>query len=285
MRRSAFAALFLAAACSAQNAAAPEKAVDPAAVPTLEQLWIAEGFSAPEGVAAAPGGGYFISNVGGDGEAKDGEGWISVISTDGKVVTERFTDGLDAPKGMAVMDGVLYATDIDTVRIIDAATGARTGDVVIEGAQFLNDATVWNGAIYVSDSGAASIYKLENGEAKLWLKDERLGGVNGLLGSGGVMFVSTMNSGSLFAAGADGMLTEIASGMENADGIGEVPGGGWLVSAWPGGVFFVSPEGETTEILNTRDAQILQNDLTMFGDIVIVPNWLPGTVTAWKAVR
>jgi len=32
-------------------------------------------------------------------------------------------------------------------------------------------------------------------------------------------------------------------------------------------------------------APITQNDLTVFGDVVIVPNLRNGTVTAWKVVR
>ncbi|HBX98321.1 MAG TPA: hypothetical protein DEG72_15620, partial [Hyphomonas sp.] len=36
-------------------------------VASIEQAWIAEGFESPEGVAAAPDGGYFISNVVGEG--------------------------------------------------------------------------------------------------------------------------------------------------------------------------------------------------------------------------
>jgi len=284
MRLFFIALLAFTAACSDPNAG--ESLSDSASTtPNLEQAWIAEGFNAPEGVAAAPQGGYFISNIVGEGAGKDGEGWISVLSEDGEIVTEKFAEGLDAPKGMAVHDSRLYVTDIDQVRIFSAETGEPAGSIAIDGARFLNDATVWNGAVYVSDSGGASIHKLDGETATLWLEDERLDGVNGLLGDGGALYISTMTSGSLLSADAEGNLTEIANGMENADGIGLVPGGGWLVSSWPGAIYYVSPEGETTELLDTREAGTLQNDLTMFADTVIVPNWNPGTVTAWKVVR
>ncbi|WP_375201915.1 SMP-30/gluconolactonase/LRE family protein [Hyphococcus sp.] len=284
MRLFSIAMLAFAAACSAPDPAAPA-AEEASTTPKLEQIWIAEGLTAPEGVAAAPQGGYFISNVVGEGGAKDGEGWISILSEDGDIVTEKFAEGLDAPKGMAVHEGRLYVADLDQVRIFNAETGEPAGTIAIDGARFLNDATVWGGAVYVSDSGGASIHKVDGEAATLWLENDRLGGINGLLGDGDTLYISTMESGSLFAADADATLTEIASGMENADGIGLVPGGGWLVSSWPGAIYYVSPEGETTELLDTREAGILQNDLTMFGDLVIVPNWRPGTVTAWKAVR
>ncbi len=96
------------------------------------------------------------------------------------------------------------------------------------------------------------------------------------------MFVSTMSGGYLFEATVAGGWREIASGMTDADGIGVLPGGGWLVSSWPGEIHHVSADGAVTSVLNTREAGILQNDLTLFGDLVIVPNWEPGTVTAWR---
>lgn len=284
MRLFSIAVLAFAAACSGPNATDPNGEAA-STTPNLEKAWIAEGFTAPEGVAAAPQGGYFISNVAGNPADKDGEGWVSILSEDGALVTEKFAEGLDAPKGMAVHNSVLYVNDVDQVRMFSAKTGEPTGTIAIDGARFLNDATVWNGAVYVSDSGGASIHKLDGETATVWLEDERLDGVNGLLGEGDALYISTMTSGSLLSADAEGNLTEIANGMENADGIGLVPGGGWLVSSWPGAIYYVSPQGETTELLDTREAEILQNDLTVFGDTVIVPNWNPGTVTAWKIVR
>lgn len=282
MRLFSIAALAFAAACSSPNEEAAKAA---SAAPQLDQLWIAEGFSAPEGVAPAPEGGYFISNVAGEGGEKDGEGWISILSEEGKIVREKFADGLDAPKGMAVHDDKLYVADIDQVRIYAADSGVSLGGVAIAGARFLNDAAVWNGAVYVSDSGAARIHRINGASAELWLEDERLGGVNGLLGDGDTLYISTMNTGSLFAADSEGGLTEIANGMIDADGIGLVPGGGWLVSSWPGAIHYVSPEGAVTELLDTREAGVFQNDITMFGDLVIAPNWRPGTVTAWRLKR
>ncbi|NOX96029.1 MAG: hypothetical protein GXP04_13320, partial [Alphaproteobacteria bacterium] len=70
MRFFPLALIILISACSAQEAAEDSASSTPAAtemaIPQLEPLWIADGFSAPEGVAKAPGGGFFISNVSGD---------------------------------------------------------------------------------------------------------------------------------------------------------------------------------------------------------------------------
>ncbi|MFZ5619121.1 MAG: hypothetical protein ACOZAA_17550 [Pseudomonadota bacterium] len=288
----------LAAACSKAPApdAAPVDALaaaEPAAETApaqlrLEPLWIAQGFSAPEGVALSPDGAYFISNVAGEGEAKDRAGWITKLSAGGAIVAERFIDGLDAPKGMAIKDGVLYVADIDQVRTFDAVSGAAGAVIAIPEATFLNDATVWRDEVYVSDSGTARILRLSPEGPVVWRAGPELDGVNGLLGADDRMFVSTMTSGSLFEATAEGGWREIAAGMIDADGIGIVPasaGGGFLVSSWPGEIHYVSGDGSVSSLLNTREAATLQNDLTIFGDTVIVPNWMPGTVTAWRLVR
>tara|TARA_R100001244_G_scaffold49744_1_gene43889 strand:- start:1428 stop:2273 length:846 start_codon:yes stop_codon:yes gene_type:complete len=272
-------AIVLAAGC-VQAPAEPEAAA--LSIPNIEQAWIAEGFESPEGVAATPDGGYFISNVVGEGSVKDGDGYIAHLSPDGVITKRYWAAKLDAPKGMAVLDGALYATDIDNVVMFGVADGKRLGKVRIEGAKFLNDATAWNGAIYVSDSGDAAIYRISDGVAELWLQDERLAGVNGLLGDGDRMLVSTMTTGSLFSVTAEGVLSEIASGMENADGIGLVPGGGYLVSSWPGQIHYVGEDGVVTTLF---DEEISQNDLTVIGDTVIVPNWGQNTLTVWKVSR
>lgn len=264
------------------NAASEENAAT--AIPALERMWVTSGFSSPEGVALAPDGRYFISNVVGDGSAADGEGFISIVTPNGEIADPRFVDGLNAPKGMAVMDGKLYVADIDTIRVRDALTGETIADIPLAGAKFLNDMTVWQGHVYVSDSGDAAIHRLDGETVTLWKKDEVLAGVNGLLGDGERLLVSTMTEGHLIEYTDEAAARVIASGMTDADGIGLAPGG-YLVSAWRGEIYFVSKAGEVSSLLTTRDQGILQNDLTVFGNTVIVPNWKPGTVTAWQVTN
>ena len=280
LRYLALPTFLLAAAC----ASAPAETL---AVPALEPLWVAEGFQGPEGAVQAPDGSYYISNVFGDSGAKDGNGYISKLSTGGVIVERYWSAKLDAPKGMAILDGTLYVTDIDRVVMIDAETGSRKGQIPIEGALFLNDATVWNGQVFVSDSGSARIHVLDGETASVWMEDEVLTGVNGLLGDADRMLVSTMTAGDLLSVDADRNVTGIATGMEDGDGIGLVPGGGYLVSSWPGQVHYAGEGGTVTTLLDTTgdETPITQNDLTVFGDVVIVPNLRNGTVTACKVVR
>lgn len=253
--------------------------------PRLEKLWVAEGFSAPEGATRAPDGTYFISNVAGGGTDKDGAGWISRIAGDGRVLDARWAEGLDAPKGMAVHDGALFVADIDRVRSFDAATGEPLDVWPIDGAGFLNDVAVWRGAVYVSDSRTARIHRLEEGAWPVWREGEVLGGVNGLLGDRKRLLVATMDEGALLEFDAKGAMRTIATGAVDADGIGLVRGGGVLLSAWRGDIFYVGKDGALTKLLDSRAEGVLQNDLMTDGDLVIVPNWRPGTVTGWRLIR
>ena len=247
----------------------------------LEEAWVTPGFSAPEGVAF-DGETLFISNVAGEANAKDGEGWVSRVSQTGELLEEKWISGLNAPKGMAVRDGKLFVSDFDAYHVIDIASGEIENTYSVEGAGFLNDITVWQGGVYMSDSGTARIFQIDVNGYKEWLADERLGGVNGLTADGDRLLIATMSSGSLFETRGARDLTEIASGMENADGIAVLDDASYLVSSWPGQIWHVSRTGKTTEILNTQDAPVFQNDLTRIGDLIIVPNWEPGTVTAWR---
>lgn len=287
----AFAGLALAACggkpaetVEAVEAAAPEAA--PASTAgALELLWTASGFEQPEGAALAPDGSYFISNIGpGDSAALDGNGYISKLNTDGTVAAAKFAVGMHAPAGLAVHDGVLYAADRDGVAMFDAATGEAKGKVGMAGVGFLNDMTVWKGDVLVSDSGTATIHKVTPEGASVFANNAAWEGINGILGDGDRLLITTMTKGDLIAMQAPGSETVIGTGMKDADGVGLVPGGGYLVSSWPGEIHHVSEDGAVTLLVDTKADKILQNDLNVYGDIVIVPNWEPGTVTAWRIV-
>lgn len=251
--------------------------------PELEQLWVSTDFSSPEGVAFF-GDTLLISNVVGDATQRDGKGWISRVSKEGKILEEKWVSGLNAPKGMAVHNGLLYVADIDTFHIINIETGEHISSFTIEGAGFLNDVTVWNGDVYVSDSARKTIHKLNENGYQPWLTAPILSGVNGLLGHEDRLIASTMTKGLLVSINADGIIEELASGMVDADGIASLGNGNFLVSSWTGRIWHVGSDGTATSIVDTQAQGINQNDLTKVGDMIVVPNWSPGTVTAWRVV-
>jgi sugar lactone lactonase YvrE len=105
---------------------------------------------------------YFVSNINGNPNGKDNNGFISRLSPEGGTHTLRFIEGgkngvtLNAPKGLALHGDTLWVTDIDAVRAFNAATGAPlfSVDLSRQGATFLNDPAVGpDGAVYITDTG------------------------------------------------------------------------------------------------------------------------------------
>ncbi len=104
-----------------------------------------DGFSAPESVTS-DGTYFYVSNVGEELKPmdRDGDGYISRLSEDGRVLDSRYISGLNAPKGMVVEGGVLYVNDIDHLKGFSVVDGKKVVDLDFsgEGTSFLNGITV-----------------------------------------------------------------------------------------------------------------------------------------------
>lgn len=89
----------------------------------------------------------YVTNIGNalDPGAKDGDGFISKLSLDGKVIVHKLnTTKLNAPKGTAIIRGMLYVADIDRVIGYEMATGKQLAEInlaPVTGSNFLNDLT------------------------------------------------------------------------------------------------------------------------------------------------
>lgn len=164
--------------------------------PTLPPLWNLMGdFNAPESAYYDAGtNAVFVSSINGQILDKDGNGYISRLSTDGKVVSARWVTGLNAPKGLRSVAGTLWVSDIDEVVAIDIATARIARRVRVEGAQFLNDlATAADGTVYVSDSNLSRIYQVKDGASSVFVEGaDVVEQPNGLLVDGGRLVLGTI---------------------------------------------------------------------------------------------
>ncbi len=171
-----FAAAVLAAATALSGATAASEA-------HIRHLWTVEtGLFEPESVAIDEERGMiYVSNVVGYGE--NGKGYITRLSMSGRVVDEKWIEGLNAPTGMAVTGDRLYFADYDTLRVVDL----ETGDVAVaykapHPRPCLNDVAIAeDGAVYVSASCIKTVYTLRD-EALVPLIEgsDALNFVNGL---------------------------------------------------------------------------------------------------------
>src|SRR5690606_5330285 len=103
----------------------------------------------------------YVSNGNTKAGDKDNDGFISAINTDGTIRDLRWVEGdLHAPKGMALLDGKLYVSDIDAVKVIDVASATIEKTIPVEGAVFLNDVATDGQQIFVSDTRTGSVYAM-----------------------------------------------------------------------------------------------------------------------------
>jgi len=224
----------------------------------------------------------YVSLIDGDGGAKDGKGGVAKVGLDGKIIDKGWISGLDAPKGMGKYNGMLYVADLTDIVVIDITAGKIAKKIPVPGAIFLNDLTVDSkGIVYVSDSRAGKIYRIENDTPAVYV--EGIKGANGVLAVGDDLYM--LGSGSLFKADAQKNVTSIASGMENStDGIEEVKPGEFLISSWNGVIYYLTIGGGTQQILDTRPEKSNTADIGYdpVNKIVYVPTFLKNGVVAYK---
>jgi len=185
----------------------------------------------------------YVSNIDGtDPWAKDGKGSIGKVGLDGKIIAGDWVSGLNAPKGLGIYKGKLYAADISNIVVIDLKKGTIEKTIPVEGAEGLNDVSVGNdGVVWVSDSKTKKIFKVEGDKSSLYL--ENLKGPNGVLMRGKDFYV--LDAGTAYKVNDDKTLTMVSDGMEGGtDGIENVSGNDFLVSCWQGALWYVNADGK-----------------------------------------
>lgn len=195
--------------------------------------WEVGGFSTPESVLSDPEKRLiYVSNINGSPTAEDNNGFISKLSTEGKMVELEFIKGtrrspLHAPKGLAIRGRTLYVTDIRWVRAYELESGKSLWSLDLSGlgAAFLNDLTIdKEGNLFVSDTATDSVFKIEVGgdhRVSLFMRDPRLKGPNGLLSlpEGRRLLCATWKGGEVLQL-APGPLRRLLQGrFKNLDGL------------------------------------------------------------------
>lgn len=293
-----------ASAAEATPSAAPAASAAPAepakpAAPTPVAKYT--GLATPESVLYdADNDRYIVSNINGKPTEKDNNGFISVLSPDGQVTTLKWIEGgknkvkLDAPKGLALVKGVLYAADISVVRAFDAKTGAQKADIPVPGSTFLNDlASGPNGKLYVSDTGVKmganglepdgtdAVYEITKGKVKPISKTSELGGPNGLLWTDKGLVVVTFGSGEVYRLDEKGKKQDVSkppAGM--LDGV--VPlGEELLVSSWQGKAIYRGKVGGPWEAVLSDQTSPADIGYDTKRGRVLVPHFLEDTVEVY----
>jgi hypothetical protein len=270
-----------------------------AASAEVKEKWSLTGFSHPESVDLDVAHQvFYVSNINGAPLDKDGNGFISKVSRDGKMLEQKWiTGGLNAPKGIVMQGYNMWVTDIDRLAQIDT----RTGKIVIfydaPGAVFLNDPAVdADGNVYVSDIAKKTIWQMKDGKMSVWL-DKGLPHINGLrVIHGGKLLVagwgvgmhddgSTDSAGNLFTVDLNTKaIANLGDGrpVGNLDGLERGTHGSYLVTDFiAGGLLRVKRDGSFEQLVDLK-AGSADLDVIDKGKTAVVPRMLEDTVTAYS---
>lgn len=251
----------------------------------LEKIWETTGLKTPESVIYYPEKDIiFVANINGDSSAKDGNGFISVLNTDGKIKTLEWVKDLNAPKGMAIFKGKLYVADVDQLVEIDIEKGTITARYEAPGAVFLNDVTAcMNGMIFVSDTRTAKIHVLNDGKFTVWMEGKPLETPNGLMAEKGKLLVGDKNIYEVDIQTKK--VTQLIEDAGGVDGLEKNNAGDFVFSNWPGRIF-IHKNGKTIKLLDTTENKLNTADIdyALKLDLVLVPTFFDNRILAYKII-
>jgi DNA-binding beta-propeller fold protein YncE len=207
---------------------------------------------------------YFVTNINGDPNAQDHNGYISKLSPAGEVIDRYFVDGrqpgveLHGPKGIAIGGDTLYVADVGGIRLFDRKTGEPKGSWPVPGSHFLNGIAVDpQGRVLVTETGIELlptgpvktgpyiVYAFDaDGHATVLAQGDDLLGPNGIVaGPQGIYVVEFMGDEHgvyKLDGGKKQLIGQLPFG--ELDGLALLPDGSFLVSSWfANGVYRLVP--------------------------------------------
>lgn len=218
----------------------------------------------------------YISNINGKYLAKDGNGFISRIKTNGKIDSLKWVEGLDNPQGLGLYKNKLYVADINRVVQINTNTSKIENVFVVDSAKFFNDiASDSNGDIYISDCFGNKIYKISDGKIEVWLDHKFLSSPNGLLCTKDDILLLNMKDKTAYAINKlSKKYNKIFNGIDNLDGIVSDGSNGLFVSgAWQGQIFHIDLDGNKKLIIDLGKEKIISADIEYIANekLLIIP--------------
>ena len=232
-----------------------------------ELLWETAGFVGPESVVLnASRSEFYVSNMGTHGkDATPGDGFISRVSADGKLLELKWVRGFDNPKGLALVGGRLYVGDDKDLVEIDVAAGQVAQRYApTDGPGDFNDVTAdAAGNVYVCSGRLGTIFRLHAGTFAAWFKLDRAktGGLNGLKAEKDRLLLGGWSVRDAEGKEQLGHISTVAFADQALGRLGHQPichidglepdgQGGYVVSDWlTGDVLHVSAAGEPTPIM------------------------------------
>jgi DNA-binding beta-propeller fold protein YncE len=255
------------------------------------QAFEVKGLKTPKSFIVDPTtGNYFISNINGKPAEKDDNGFITKLDRAGKIVNLKFVEGgkdgvtLHAPKGLAIIDDILYVTDIDTVKGFNKETGHSVHhlDLAEVSPVFLNDLTHdAEGNLYVTDVTANMILKIETRneqKASILVKDSLLGKPNGIVFNPqtGNLIVASRDTGSILEVDLTGQIRLLLSskGLKKLYGIDLDDAGNIYTSSFSDGrIYKIRSDFKRVQLFKEGLTTPADISLDRVNQLVLIPSF------------
>ena len=226
----------------------------------------------------------YVANINGDPSEKNGNGFISILNSDGQAKDLHWIEKLNAPKGMALHEGKLYVSDVDQLVEIDVDKGEIINKYNVPGAVFLNDVAAANdGKVFVSDTRTAKIHLLQDGKITEWMSGEPLESPNGLFVEYGRLFIG---DNSIFEVDISTKnVKEIILDAGGVDGLEKNDKDEFIFSNWSGRIF-IHRSGKNIKLLDTTEEEINTADLDYSRklDLILVPTFFDNRIVAYRLI-
>ncbi len=250
---------------------------------SLTKVWsTSDGLKTPESALYDPiTKTIYVANIDGQASEKDGNGFISTLSLDGKIKNLKWVTGLNAPKGQAIHNGNLYVADIDELVVISIKNAKITQRYKAEKAIFLNDVTASeDGKVFVSDTRDNKVYVLENDKLIVWSDDQQLKSPNGLWAEKGKLYIGT---GQILQADPKTKeLKPIVNDCGGIDGLEKLSDGNFIYSNWKG-LIFITKGTQSIKLLDTVDKlNTADIDFVPESKLVLVPTFMGNSLDAYQ---
>lgn len=208
---------------------------------------VVEGLDAPECAIVDPASGFvYVSNIEAPPEeywSDNSKGFISRLKPDGAMDTLRWVDSspafvLNSPKGMCILDGMLYVTDNTRIVEISIRDAKPLRAIAVAGAERLNDMATDGKDVFVSDTVRGIVQRVDLGPDGRHETVAEIEGVNGITFADGKMFAVSWGLHEVFEVdyrrGGNPESFGLADHFTNLDGIEVLACGTFIVSDFMG---------------------------------------------------
>lgn len=253
-----------------------------------------EGLAGPEAVHWDPEQHvWFVSNFNGDASG-DANGFVSKVASDGEILELEFMVGTEAhplhgPRGMRIKGEMLWVADAEGLHAFDRRSGAQLQFIDFSDLDpgFLNDVEIGpDGAIYVTDTGNARLFRVAEGEIAIVASDELVAPPNGIVWSPEHQALLLAPwGGSLEIVGYRPQQDDLVAGPNlpaggNIDGLESWRGGLLVASQADQSIWFVSEDG--AEIIIRTPGRPADIGLDASGHRIAVPYIALDRVDIWR---